>query len=90
LFSGEEILTKRVTALTLVIAAAFLHGVTAISTEAVEVGGGPGQRWDCVAFLTDDGIYVVNLDGSGLTQLMADGRSPAFGKTRPRLSSLYR
>ncbi len=64
----------------LVMAAAFLHGVTAArATEAAErpeaaavgVGGGPRQRWDCVAFVADGDIYVVNLDGTGLTRLTA-------------------
>lgn len=49
---------------------------------AVEVGGGPRQRWDCVAFVADGDIYVVNLDGTGLTRLTADDAcdhsSPAF------------
>jgi len=68
---------KRATALTLVITAAFLHGVTAASAEA---GAGPRQRWDCVAFAADGDIYVVNLDGTGLTRLTADAAdfSPKF------------
>jgi hypothetical protein len=78
---------KRVTVLILVMAAAFFHGVTPAraagaaeqpEAAAVEAGGGPRQRWDCVAFTTWTGIYVVNLDGTGLTRLTADGRSPAF------------
>jgi len=68
-------------------AAAFLHGVTAASAaEAAEqpeaaapaVGGGPRQRWDCVAFAADGDIYVVNLDGTGLTRVSADGHWPVF------------
>jgi len=47
----------------------------------LEVGGGPHQRWDCVAFVAEGEIYVVNLDGTGLTRLTANDdadHSPAF------------
>jgi Tol biopolymer transport system component len=74
--SGEEILMKRATALTLLIAAACSCGVAVAASaelaEAVEVGGGPRQRWDCVAFSYIGDIYVVDLDGTGLTRLTAD------------------
>jgi Tol biopolymer transport system component len=62
-------------------AAAFFHGVTAAraaeaaeqrEAAAVEAGGGPRQRWDCVAFVADGDIYIINLDGTGLTRLTAD------------------
>jgi Tol biopolymer transport system component len=70
---------KRATALTIVMAAAFFQGVTAA---AVEVGGGPRQRWDCVAFEYLGDIFVINLDGTGLARLTAgdgaDHFSPAF------------
>ncbi len=48
---------------------------------AVEVGGGPRQRWDCITFARWGEIYVVNLDGTGLTRLTANDAfeySPAF------------
>jgi TolB protein len=81
IFGGEETLMKRATFLMFIIAA-FSHGVTAARTEAVEVGGGPRQRWDCVAFVADGDIYIINLDGTGLTRLTADDASdhssPAF------------
>gem|GEM_PF-4495115 len=82
---------KRATALTLVIAAACSRGGPPAKAPeeperpeaaTVEVGGGPGQRWDCVAFENEGDIYVVNLDGTGLTRLTADDdaahSSPAF------------
>jgi Tol biopolymer transport system component len=84
---------KRVTALTLVITAAFFHGVTAATAEAVEVGGGPGQRWDCLAFGFKGDIYVVNLDGTGLTYLTADddadGYLPAFSPDGTKIAYSY-
>ncbi len=72
--------------MTLVIAAACSCGVTAAASAerpeaaAVEAGGGHRQRWDCVAFVADGDIYVVNLDGTGLTRLTDDDAdfSPAF------------
>ena len=73
---------QRATVLALVMAAAFFHGVTAASAEAVEAGGGASQRWDCVAFVAGGDIYIINLDGTGLTRLTADDdadhSSPAF------------
>lgn len=82
---------KKATALMLVMLAACSQGgpsskapEAAERPEAatLEVGGGPGQRWDCVAFVADGDIYIINLDGTGLTRLTADDdadhSSPAF------------
>jgi len=47
----------------------------------LEVDGGPSQRWDCITSARWGEIYVVNLDGTGLTRLTANDpfdRSPAF------------
>jgi Tol biopolymer transport system component len=89
---------KRATALVLVMVAACSRGGPSSKAleepgrpeaATLEVGGGPRQRWDCVAFLTDDGIYVVNLDGTGRTYVSAEGRWPALSPDGTKIAYEY-